>query len=311
MRLVADNGLNVRITPIPFRMSQPGKLDDAASASRNARPGVRVPLDDRFFVSAGVRIRYVEEGEGAPVVLLHGYTSDLEDQWIESGVLRALARDHRVIAFDARGHGKSGKPHDPQAYGVEMARDVVRLLDHLDIAKAHIVGYSMGAHILAQLLTLHPERMLTATLGGGTGRRNWTLADDHRVETQAAEMARGRLDTQILRLWPVDQAMPGSEELGVLSADLLNGKDQLALAAVRRSNREQAVTEADMAAVKVPVLGIVGSVDAYLAHFRALERLIPHMKLVVIDDATHGSAPQRPEFVAALREFIDAPIVRE
>jgi pimeloyl-ACP methyl ester carboxylesterase len=61
-----------------------------------------------------------------------------------------------------------------------------------------------------------------------------------------------------------------------------------------------------MAAVDVPVLGIVGSADAYLADFRALERLIPKMQLVVIDGATHGSAPHRPEFVAALRAFLDA-----
>lgn len=116
-----------------------------------------VAAEDRFFDSAGVRIRYVEEGRGEPVVLVHGYTSDIEGQWIETGVSPALSRHHRVIAFDARGHGKSGKPHDPRAYGPEMARDVVRLLDHLGIAKAHVVGYSMGAHIVAQLLTLHPS----------------------------------------------------------------------------------------------------------------------------------------------------------
>src|SRR5688572_2364514 len=101
-----------------------------------ARPG----LEDFFFDSAGVAIRYVEAGTGAPVVLVHGYTSDLEDQWIGTGVLPALARMHRVIAFDARGHGRSGKPHAPAAYGPEMALDVVRLLDHLGIARAHVVG---------------------------------------------------------------------------------------------------------------------------------------------------------------------------
>jgi len=292
-------------------MNQTDTLDEAASASRGALSVICLALtapivEDRFFVSAGVSIRYIDDGEGEPVVLLHGYTSDLEDQWIESGVLRELSRDHRVIAFDARGHGRSGKPHDPKAYGAEMALDVGRLLDHLGIEKAHVVGYSMGAHIVAQLLTLHPERLLSATLGGASGRRNWTLADDRRVETEAAEMERARLDSQILRLWPVDQPQPGQAEIEALSAEILNGKDPHAFAAVRRSNREQVVTAAQMAAVAVPVLGIVGSVDAYLADFRALEKLIPRMQLVVINDATHGSVPHQPEFAGALREFLGA-----
>ena len=65
----------------------------------------------------------------------------------------ALAASYRVIAMDARGHGLSGKPHDPAQYGPEMGLDVVRLLDHLGLRRAHILGYSMGAHIVAQLVT--------------------------------------------------------------------------------------------------------------------------------------------------------------
>src|SRR3954453_5722440 len=107
--------------------------------------------EDQFFDSAGVRIRYIEEGQGEPVVLVHGYTSDAEAQWARTGVIQALAAQYRVIAMDLRGHGGSGKPHDPAQYGPEMSLDIVRLLDHLGIRRAHIVGYSMGAHIVAQL----------------------------------------------------------------------------------------------------------------------------------------------------------------
>src|SRR5204862_320240 len=71
--------------------------------------------------------------------------------------------------MDCRGHGKSDKPHEPGKYGVEMVEDVVRLMDHLRIKRAHIVGYSMGSMITAKLLVTHPERLITATLGGGTG----------------------------------------------------------------------------------------------------------------------------------------------
>src|SRR5688572_12972199 len=157
---------------------------------------------DEYFDSAGVRIRYVEQGTGAPVVLVHSYTSNLEDQWVGPGVFGQLSSHHRTIAFDVRGHGKSGKPRDPQAYGPEMALDVTRLLDHLGIAKAHIVGYSMGAHVVAQLLVLRPQRFLSAVLGGACGRHAWTAEDEQRAETEAAEMERGLLTSQILRLWP-------------------------------------------------------------------------------------------------------------
>src|SRR3990172_3098016 len=121
---------------------------------------------DKFFDSNGVRIRYVDQGSGQPVVLIHGFSGNIETSWMDTGVLSNLAKDHRVIALDCRGRGKSDKPRDPKAYGSEVGQDVVRLLDHLKISRAHIVGYSMGAGIVAKLLTTNPNRFLTATLGG-------------------------------------------------------------------------------------------------------------------------------------------------
>src|SRR5689334_14753679 len=98
-----------------------------------------MPEDLGFFDSAGVRIRYVEGGTGEPVVLVHSYTGDLEDQWVRTGIFGALEGSYRVIAFDARGHGESDKPHDDDAYGVQMAWDIVRLMDHLAIERAHAI----------------------------------------------------------------------------------------------------------------------------------------------------------------------------
>src|SRR5215510_1197064 len=132
-----------------------------------------VSAQDHFFDSNGVRIRYVERGAGEPVLLIHGYTRNLDTNWIDTCVLENLARDHRVIAFDLRGHGNSGKPHEPAAYGGQMVQDAIRLLDHLKIQRAHFVGYSLGAIITAKLLTTNADRFLTATLGGHAGYRNW------------------------------------------------------------------------------------------------------------------------------------------
>ena len=127
------------------------------------------PLQDQFFSSDGVRLRYVEEGRGAdPLVLLHDRGSSIEEQWIATGVMPSLVRQDifRVIALDLRGHGKSDKPQ-PAVVDAEMARDVDRLMTHLGIRRAHVVGYGLGANIAAKLATLHPERFITMTLAGG------------------------------------------------------------------------------------------------------------------------------------------------
>jgi pimeloyl-ACP methyl ester carboxylesterase len=266
---------------------------------------------DRAFDAAGVRLRYLEQGDGPPVVLLHCFAGDVESQFVATGLFAALARDHRVLGLDLRGHGKSGKPHDPRCYGAELARDVVRLLDHARIERAHVVGYSMGAHVTAQLLTLAPARFITATLGGACGRRCWTPEDDARVEREAAELEHGSMRAQILRLWPRDLPLPGEDEIAARAARYLAGKDALALAAARRANRGQVVTDAQMAAVTVPTLGIVGSQDPYLALFCALTAVMPALSLTVIPGATHADAAARPEFARALRAFIAAHAARE
>ncbi len=262
--------------------------------------------EDRYFDSAGVKIRYVVEGEGEPVVLLHGYTNSIESGWVTRGVLPELAKNFRVIALDARGHGKSGKPHDRKDYGPEMGRDIIRLLDHLGIQRAHIVGYSMGAHIVAQLATTTPERFLTMTLGGAAGRRGWSADDQRRVDIESKEMDEGMLRSQILRLWPKDQPAPSDEEVRRRSEINLKGQDPRALAAVRRSNADQVVTDAQLAAIRLPILGIVGTADPYIKDFRELAALMPQLRVVTIEGASHGSAPGRPEFVRALIEFLAA-----
>src|SRR5262249_895424 len=121
-------------------------------------------------------------------LLIHGYTASIQTNWTDTGVLQNLARDHRVIAFDLRGHGKSEKPHQPAAYAGATVQDAVRLLDHLHIQRAHIVGYSMGAIITAKLVTTNPDRFLTATLGGHAGYRNWKPQYDEGAQRTALEL---------------------------------------------------------------------------------------------------------------------------
>lgn len=266
-----------------------------------------VAAQDQFFDSNGVRIRYVDQGSGPPVVLIHGFSGSLESGWVETGVLPNLATDYRVIALDCRGFGQSDKPHDPKSYGIEMSQDVVRLLDHLGIPRAHIVGHSMGAGITAQLLTTNPDRFLTATLSGAAGRQQWTPQDAAAAEAEAVEFEQGiPFRSLILRTAPSDQPKPTDEAIQARSQQLLARNDRLAMAAVVRSRGEQTFSAVQMAAVQVPTLGLIGSADANLAAMKQLPSVLPTLKVVVIEGATHSGTlgvTRRPEFVDNFRAF--------
>src|ERR1700730_4536788 len=121
------------------------------------------------FDSDGVRIHYYLEGpeDGPPTVLVHGFCSNFKVNWVGSRWVETLARaGRRVIGLDNRGHGKSEKPHDPDAYGPHMVEDVCNLIDHLGLDRVDYIGYSMGSQIGLRLLVAHPQRALRAVAGG-------------------------------------------------------------------------------------------------------------------------------------------------
>lgn len=243
--------------------------------------------EDKYADFSGVKIHYIDRGQGVPVVLLHGGTSSL-NSWINYGVVAKLENDFRVIAMDARGNGQSSKPHDPAAYGRQVSLDVVRLLDELKIRRAHIVGYSMGGNLVAQLLTLHPERFLSATQIAGAGRSPST-ANDPRLELEAAEIEKECISrSRIVR--QAGEIKPTEEQIQRLMASCLANKDfdRYSVAALVRSYPDLIVTPEQMRAVKVPTLGIVGSVDPALKSMQALKDLRPDMTLVVVEGAPHS-----------------------
>jgi pimeloyl-ACP methyl ester carboxylesterase len=177
-------------------------------------------------------------------------------------VFQNLVTDHRVIAFDLRGHGKSGKPHEPSAYGAEMVPDALRLLDHLGIRRAHIVGYSLGAIITAKLLATNPERFGTATLGGHAGYRNWRPEFDRNAERTALEFEGDVPFRSLETMTPADEPKRSEADIRSRSDALAAVNDVRALAAYYRGGtRDFNSTDDVVSATKVSVLGIIGSLD--------------------------------------------------
>ena len=263
---------------------------------------------DRFFDSRGVRIRYVERGAGAPVVLVHGFTANIERAWIHTGILPDLARDYRVIAFDLRGHGQSGMPHDPRAYD-ELGADVIRLLDHLGIKNAHAVGYSLGGIILAKVLTTRPERFRSVVLGGAAYRRSQGKDADEATEAAAREIEAGIYRALVVSTAPTDEPPPDDDMILRRSGEIARESDLLAHAALMRARRALLVTDAEIAAVRVPTLAVVGDADPAAPRIKAMQKRWPGLEVLVVPGAAHPTIharglPRSPEFAAAIRRHI-------
>jgi pimeloyl-ACP methyl ester carboxylesterase len=266
----------------------------------------------QFFDAHGVKLHYIERGTGEPLVLLHGRSNNV-DLWTSTGILDQLSARYRVVAFDARGHGKSEKPHDAKQYGRELALDVVRLMDHLRIDRAHVVGYSMGGQTVAQALTLHPDRFLTATQIAGSGIFEWTPQDGRDAEQEAVEIERNCVSrASILANVQVGDPRPSDDDMNARSAACFANAtfDRFAMAALSRSRRDRFIEPARLAGLRVPTLGIVGSLDPLAETMRRLKKLRPDMKLLVVEGATHGSPTddrgilRRPAAREALMDFL-------
>lgn len=266
----------------------------------------RLHAADGFFDSNGVKIHYTVEGEGEPVLLIHGFAINASTQWVLPGVAKALAKDYRVIALDNRGHGQSGKPHDPKQYGIEMVEDAVRLLDHLQIKKAHVIGYSMGGLITLKLAAIHPERVLSATLGGmGLFR----TAREPMLKELADSLENGNgFRPLVIWLNPPSRPKPTDSQVEFVNKFLMGANDVKAMAALVRGSIDPNldITDEQLKAMQVPMLAIVGDLDPFKAGVDELKKQIMRLQVVVVPAGDHFSAVFKPVFLESLQTFLAA-----
>ena len=259
--------------------------------------------EDRFFDSAGVRIRYVERGGGEPVVLLHGFSQDVETNWVEPGILDTLARHYRVVAMDARGHGKSGKPQGDSAYGRKMVEDVARLLDHLRVDSVHFIGCSMGGRIALRFAATYPGRVRSVVLIGAGGAGE--CEDPAFWDSVAESLERGEgIRPLILRIRPAGQPEPNEEQIAAINEKTLSSNDPNALASVARGYRDFATSQEQIEAIRAPVLAVLGSDDGFRADVERLKERMPRLRTHIVQGVDHVSILERPELLAAIEAFL-------
>jgi pimeloyl-ACP methyl ester carboxylesterase len=245
----------------------------------------------QVFDSGGVRIAYVDEGGGDPILLIHGFASNTATNWRDSQWMSALiSASRRAVGYDNRGHGQSEKLYDPSRYGApSMAEDARRLLDHLGIGRADVMGYSMGARIATFLVLAHPERVRSLILAG-TG----------------INLVRGMVGTG-----PLARALeaPRIEDVGNDTARSFRafaektGSDLKALAACMRGPREKIRAE-DLARIAVPTLIATGSEDVIAGSAPDLKNLIPGAQLLDIVGRDHMKAVGDPRFKQGVLDFL-------
>jgi pimeloyl-ACP methyl ester carboxylesterase len=255
--------------------------------------------DWKSFSSDGVMLAYIDVEPDAmrraPVLLIHGFASNVAANWIDTGWVRELKEaGHRVAAFDNRGHGRSEKLYRMEDYGApEMAEDARRLLDHLAIPRAHVMGYSMGARIAAFLALAHPTRV-TSLVFGGLG----------------INMVRGMAGTgpiaHALEAASIDDVKNQAARTFRAFAEQTKS-DLKALAACIRSARAPITAEA-LATLKCPVLVAVGELDVVGGAPEPLAALIPGAESCVIPGREHMKAVGDKAFKAAVKVFLERQI---
>jgi pimeloyl-ACP methyl ester carboxylesterase len=239
-----------------------------------------------FTTSDGIKIHYLTTGSaGSWVVLIHGYMDSAQRMWFTTGIAPALAKSHRVVAIDNRNHGESDKP---EQNGTGRVQDVIELMDHLQIQKAHIHGYSMGGSMTGQLLALIPDRFITAGFGG-----SGMTETDPDLRGKAAAM---------------DEKLPKPQGKDAEAMDRFRAR--IAAARSGATAPPPVGLNVDLSKLSIPVIAINGSFDNPYSKTHRLWREAKVFQNVILPEKTHLTAiavggPMPQQYIDATEKFID------
>jgi len=257
-----------------------------------------------YFDSDGVRIYYTVEGHGEPLILIHGVAATADLNWRRPGVVGKLARDFQVITFDLRGHGLSGKPTDPGQYGLPMVEDITRLMDHLNIKKAHMAGYSLGGFILLKYLTLHPERVQSAALCAA----GWKNPDDLSPIPSPYKAPVKPSEARLQSSPPPSEAQTSDKKaknafnrIRSWIGDQL--VDKTAIKALKKNYVQLAVFQSQLEQNRVPAICFIGNKDGFFYLAEDLKAHMANLDLVKIPGSNHFTTPFYGQFKKGLDDF--------
>jgi pimeloyl-ACP methyl ester carboxylesterase len=243
------------------------------------------------FHNGAVEIAYLDEGEGDPILLVHGFASSKAVNWVYPTWVSELKKNgRRVVALDNRGHGDSAKLYDTEQYHIgSMASDVSALMDHLGIARADIMGYSLGARMTAWLAYRQPQRLRSAIFGGiGIGLIEGGGPGENVALALEAESLADVTD-------PVGRTFRAFADQ--------TRSDHRALAACLRGSR-RLMTREEAAGITVPVLIAVGTTDEIAGSAAALGKIIPGADVLDIPDRDHMRAVGDKVYKAGVLDFL-------
>jgi pimeloyl-ACP methyl ester carboxylesterase len=245
------------------------------------------------FHHGAVEIAYLDEGEGDPIILVHGFASSKNVNWVYPTWVSELKKNgRRVVALDLRGHGESSKLYEPEDYGIEiLAGDVIALMDHLKFDRADMMGYSMGGRITAYLARYQPARLRSAILGGiGIGLIQGGGPGENVAEALEAPSLDDATD-------PVGRTFRAFADQ--------TRSDRRALAACLRGSR-RLMTEQEAAGIALPVLIAVGTTDEIAGPADALGKIIPGSQVLNIPNRDHMRAVGDRVYKAGVLEFLSS-----
>lgn len=245
------------------------------------------------FNSDGVEIAYDLAGEGPPILLIHGFASNGRVNWRDTGWVKSLAdAGRRVVTIDNRGHGESEKLYDPALYSAPiMAEDARRLLDRLKIARADVMGYSMGARIAAFLTIQHPARVRSAVFAGLASRMITGIGGAEDI-AQALKAPSSAAVTE-----------PGPRAFRLFAEQTRS--DLKALAACMRSERAK-ITAEELGGIAVPVLVVAGEKDDVAGEVAPLVAAIPGSRGVTLLGRSHMKAVGDKGYKEAVLAFLQS-----